>query len=456
MTHHPRTPHPTVDHLVATGVGVLGVFTLGVSTWIAYRSWGGVLDALGHLLAPTQAEALWTGLVAANLMLLQVVLLARLPWLERAWGRGALTWCHAVLGFASFWLMLLHVLLFTMQRTSRRRSDVSGALGDLFVHDRHMLIATIGTGLVVLVTVTSSRALRRRIRYEVWHLTHLWSYVGIGLVLPHELVSVDFVGTWTTTYWWALHLVPLALVLWFRLARPFVVSARHQLTVQENVAETPGVVSLVVAGRDLDRLGVRSGQFLLWRFGGRGRTRGHPYSVSRAPRADTLRVTICGTGDGAGAAAAVVPGTRVAVEGPYGALAPLRRRHPHLLLIAAGMGITPFRALLEDAPLGPGETTLVHRARSADELLFAAELDALAAARGFRIVRLLGPRRASWSFLPAGEEGSPDEVLLGLAPDLLTSDVYVCGPPQWTWGVTKAARAAGVARRDLHREDFGW
>ena len=167
-------------------------------------------------------------------------------------------------------------------------------------------------------------------------------------------------------------------------------------------------------------------------------------------------MTIGGTGDGARAAAHVQPGNRVAVEGPYGALAPLRRRHPHLLLVAAGMGITPFRALLEDLDVAPGEVTLVHRARSAEDLLFGEELDALAQERGFSVVRLLGPRRASWSFLPEGETGRPDEVLARLAPDLLDSDVYVCGPPQWTWGVIRAARAAGVARRDLHREDFGW
>lgn len=448
------------DDVVAAGLAVIGLASLVVTTWIAYRSWSGMLEALTRMLAPTQTEALWTGLVAANLLLLQVVLLARLPWIERAWGRGVITRLHAVLGFTSFWLMTIHVLLLVQQRANRRRTDIGGALLDLFVRERHMLIATVGTLLILVVTLTSMSSLRRRIRYELWHLLHLWSYAAIGLVLPHELVSVDFAGTWTTTYWWALHLVPAALVLLFRVGRPLQVTGRHRLRVRERVEEAAGAVSLVVGGRDLDRLRARSGQFFLWRFEGPGRTRAHPYSISRAPDATSLRVTVGGPGDGATAVRSVEVGARVAVEGPYGALAPLRRRHPHLVLIAAGMGITPFRALLEDADYGPGEVTLIHRARSEDERLFAAELDTLAEQRGIDVVTLLGPRRESWSFLPradpAAPQEQPDQALLRLAPHLLTSDVYLCGPPQWTWGVLQAARAAGVRRRDLHREEFGW
>ncbi len=448
---------------MAAGIAAAGIATLLVTTWIAYRSLDAVLEALTRPLAPTQTEALWTGLVAANLMLLQVVLLARLPWIERAWGRGAITSAHAVLGFASFWLMLAHVVLFAQQRSARGRADVGGALLDLFVHGRHMLLATVGTALLLVVVLTSMSGLRRRLRYELWHLIHLWSYVAIGLVLPHELVSVDFVGSWTSAYWWTLHLVPATLVLAFRVLRPLQVTRRHRLRVQTRVEELPGVVSLVVAGRDLDRLSVRSGQFFLWRFGGPGRTRAHPYSLSRAPDATTFRLTVGGPGDGAAAVQGVAVGTRVAVEGPYGALSLQRRRHPHLVLIAAGMGITPFRALLEDADYAPGEVTLIHRARSEDERLFAAELDDLAVRRGIEVVPLVGPRLDSWSFLPRTLDGErpdgaepADRVLLRLAPRLLTSDVYVCGPPQWTWGVMQAARAAGVRRRDVHREEFGW
>jgi hypothetical protein len=45
---------------------------------------------------------------------------------------------------------------------------------------------------------------------------------------------------------------------------------------------------------------------------------GHPYSLSALPRPPYIRVTIKGLGDQSRAAASLRPGTRVAIEGPYG------------------------------------------------------------------------------------------------------------------------------------------
>ena len=38
-----------------------------------------------------------------------------------------------------------------------------------------------------MVVVTSIKAARRRLRYESWHLLHLYAYLGVGLALPHQL-----------------------------------------------------------------------------------------------------------------------------------------------------------------------------------------------------------------------------------------------------------------------------
>ncbi|MFC7760682.1 ferric reductase-like transmembrane domain-containing protein [Catellatospora bangladeshensis] len=57
------------------------------------------------------AAARLTGLVAADLLLLQVLAMARVPWLEHAWGQDRLARGHRLLGFTSFWLMAGHVVL---------------------------------------------------------------------------------------------------------------------------------------------------------------------------------------------------------------------------------------------------------------------------------------------------------------------------------------------------------
>ena len=52
-------------------------------------------------------------------------------------------------------------------------------------------------------------------------------------------------------------------------------SLRHRLVVHAVVKEAPGVYSVLLRGRHLDRLPVRAGQFCTWRFlSGPGWTRG--------------------------------------------------------------------------------------------------------------------------------------------------------------------------------------
>jgi len=77
-----------------------------------------------------------------------------------------------------------------------------------------------------------------------------------------------------------------------------------------------------------------------------------PYSLSALPQPPYLRVTIKGLGDQSRAIAGLKPGTRVAIEGPYGAFTHHARRTDRVALIGAGVGVTPLRALLEDLPRG--------------------------------------------------------------------------------------------------------
>jgi len=136
------------------------------------------------------------------------------------------------------------------------------------------------------VVVTSIRRARRRLRYESWHLLHLYGYLGVGLAIPHMLwTGADFTASpGATVYWWALWGVTAAGILWFRLAVPLIRSARHGLRVVAVTADGQDGVSVRVAGRAVHRLGARAGQFFIWRFlDGPGWTRGHPFSLAAAP-----------------------------------------------------------------------------------------------------------------------------------------------------------------------------
>ena len=198
---------------------------------------------------------------------------------------------------------------------------------------------------------------------------------------------------------------------------------------------------------------MRAGQFFVWRFlDGPGWSRGHPYSLSARPHRSMLRITVKDLGDGSRSLADIRPGTKVLLEGPYGALTSDRRTRASTTLMAAGIGITPLRALLEELPPG---ATLLYRARDESELVLRAELDALAAARGHRVAYLLGRRASDSSWLPESWSHVDDAAALRhLVPDIAENDVFVCGPDAWADAAIAALAAAGVPEAQVHLERF--
>ncbi|HEY4410038.1 MAG TPA: ferredoxin reductase family protein [Acidimicrobiia bacterium] len=451
---------PTAAQNRRDAAGALAVGTVAVvaALWAAH---GGITDLFGPPAAKLTSLGRLAGLVSADLLLLQVLLMARIPWIERAFGQDALARQHRLVGFTSVVLMLAHVGFITAGYAATDRSGLVAEAWDLTAHYPGMLLAVAAFGFVAMVAVTSVRAARRRLRYESWHLLHLYAYLGVALALPHELwTGTDFTDSpLTRAYWWTLYGVAAGGILVFRLGLPVWRNLRHGVRVAKVVPEAPGVVSVHLTGRDLDRLPARAGQFFLFRFlDGPGWSRANPYSLSAVPRSDRLRITVKNLGDGSSRLARLRPGTRVLIEGPYGRLTGDVRQGRGVVLVASGIGITPLRALLEELDGGTGSVTLIYRAARPEDFIFRDELDRLAAARGAKVVYLPGPRvrdRASWLPDSAGQFGDVD-VLRQIVPDISSRDVFVCGPGPWMEAVERAALAAGVAPEHIHAERFAW
>ncbi len=454
---------PAMRHWWADAVGLVvwATFLVVVALWVSNggptdlaAGGGGALTSAGRLL----------GLLASDLMLWQVLAMARIPWVERAFGQDRIARWHRWLGFSSFWLMVTHVVLVTLGYASAAGTGPLAELWSLVTTGPGILLATAGAALIVMLTVTSIRAARRRTRYESWHLLHLYAYLGVGLALPHQLwTGGDFVGTpWAAAFWWTLWGLAAAAVLAFRVGAPIALSLRHGLVVTGVEPVAPGAVSIHVNGRRLEELRVAGGQFFVWRFlTGPGWTRGHPFSLSAAPSTDGLRVTAATRGDDGPRLAALRPGTRVLLEGPHGRLTGHARTRPGLALAGSGLGVAPLVALLQDA-VRSGElvrpATLVRRVRTPGPQPFDADLGALVDAGWVRVVDLTGGRAtAGTSWLPS-DTGHVDgaEALRLLVPDLDDCDLFVCGTSPWVKAVAADARRAGVPASALHVEHFSW
>jgi ferredoxin-NADP reductase len=312
-----------------------------------------------------------------------------------------------------------------------------------------VLATTVGGVLLIAAGVSSYRRARRRMAYETWWTVHLYSYLALFLSFSHQVdTGASFVGHPLARAWWtALWVGTLALVVTARVGLPVWRSLRHRVTVVGAVAEGPDTYSVLMRGRHLDRLPVAGGQFLQWRFLRRGLWwQAHPYSLSAAPTGRHLRITIKALGDHSAALRRLRPGTPVAIEGPYGAFTADARHGDRVLLVGAGVGITPIRALLEELP-DDTDVAAVLRGSTPSDLVHRDEVADHVQRRGGRLHELIGPRER----VPLDAAA-----LRALVPDVAERDVYLCGPDGFTRSVIAAARRAGVPSSHLHHESFSF
>ncbi len=134
------------------------------------------------------------------------------------------------------------------------------------------------------------------------------------------------------------------------------------------------------------------------------------------------------------------------IEGPYGAFTHHVRRSDRVVLIGAGVGVTPLRALLEDLPDGV-EVSVIVRASAETELVHHDEISALVNERRGSYHALIGSR---------SKIQLDRKTLRKLVPDIADCDIYICGPGAFSSAVSTAAEQLGVSPDRIHLEVFSF
>ncbi len=438
----PARAHPSA---ILAAIAIGGVATIAL-WWQNTPSIHGLGDWL------TNAGRI-TGLLAGYGVVVLVALMARIPPLERGIGADRLARWHSMGGRYTVSLVAAHGVLIIWGYAVTAHVNVISQTKTLLLTYPDVLAATVAGLLLIGVGISSARAARRRLRYETWYYLHFYTYLAVALAFSHQFsTGAEFMNDRAARVaWGALYAAVAAAILWYRFVTPIRQAFRHRMRVDAVYPEGPGIVSVVIGGGPHDEKHAESGQFFRWRFLCRGLWwASSPYSLSAGPRRNQLRITVKDLGDHSRALANVKPGTPVFAEGPYGAVTGALRRNRKVLLIGGGIGITPLRALFETLPAAPGDLTFIYRASDPDDIVFRAELEHFAQARGADLKFVTG-RRADLGRDPL----SAAALALNIA-DLPQHDVYVCGPDGMAESVIAALRANGVPRRQIHHESFAF
>ena len=390
-----------------------------------------------------------TGMVGTYGVVITLFLVARIPWLEREVGLDRTVFWHRKIAPWALLLVGLHVVFILLGYSMTDGSTFWAETWTMLRHTRWILPGLVGFILMITAGVTSYKVARRRMSYETWWVIHLYTYLAVTLAYAHQVTlgNAFIAHPLAAKLWLVLTVSAVTSLITFRWILPILRGLKYQLRVHAIVPEGPGVVSIWMTGNGLKRLRASGGQFFCWRF----MTpelwwHAHPYSLSAPPDGKYLRITVKDLGDHSAALASIHAGTRVIAEGPYGAFTAARRHGDRVVLVAAGVGITPIRAVLEELPVY-ATVDVLYRARSNEEVVLKRELDALAERPNTNVRYLVGSRK---------DHPMDPRTLLRLAPHIASSDVYICGPDALTEAVRHSVQVIGVPSTHIHDEAFAF
>lgn len=434
----------TDNHLLSFFSAAFGLI---LTVWLRHGGFGNLFK--GAVPASTSLTQL-TGIAASFVGLAGLALAARPVSVEHRYGFDRVFIWHRILGETMAVLVVAHVVAGVF--SWGLDIGFSTAIVDLTGREPYMAWAFVGSLLIGAVTITSLRSIRRQMSYETWYFVHLLAYLGFVISFSHEIVlgelfAGDRLARWV---WIALHLgVGVALLVgrWGRLA----LAALRPLHVAERRRLNDNTIELRLAGAGLGKMVGDAGQFVIVRPMVKGLWwQGHPFSLSAAPTTHGLRISVKSLGDGSASIGALPEGTKMIVEGPFGACTPRTFENRKVLFIVGGIGVAPVRAMLER--LGPAHQPIVlYRAHRHDDLVYANELGEMARAHGGELMTLVGP-----SATLAVKDPFSGKVLRKAIPDITERVVVLCGPERLLWAGRAGLKEAGVPSEDIHFEQPWW
>jgi len=401
---------------------------------------GGVANAIGSTAAMT----------GTYLCLMLMMLISRVAWLEKEAGHDQMVKWHRTIAPYSLVLIGTHVLFTTIGYAQSSGKGVLYQLWLLVTTYGWMLPASVGFVLMVVLGFASHRIARSRMKYETWWTAHLYFYIAIALAFGHQInTSLLFIAhPLLKSFWIAMYVFVAVLIVVSRILLPLTQSLRSGLKVEKVVRETDNVVSVYIKGKNLSRFNASGGQFFQWRFlTPHWWWQAHPYSLSMKPTGDRMRITVKHLGDQSSSLERVLkPGIRIIAEGPYGVFTAKQRYTDAVTAFAAGIGVTPIRAMMDDLPESVN-ITFIYRVSDGDNAPLRSEIDQLAKQNGWDVIYLEGSRE---------EHPMTVDYMSQYAPALLHSDIYVCGPNGFMDSVIKMATSAGIPEKRIHHESFAF
>jgi len=391
------------------------------------------------------------------ILILQVVMAARIKWIERAFGFDILIRYHKHMALLAGCLLLAHPLLLA----------IGGGGWRLLIGLNVPWYIWLGkaTLLVVLLNIwLSSYQTSLNLKFEKWRAAHdILGPAIITMAFIHGwIVGADLKTAGMQTLWVAALIVGGALFLYHRVIRPHQLK-RHAYRVTEVRTEADNVWTVKMTPPQGERIyPYMPGQFHFVTF---YRDRNlpveeHHWTLSSSPtEKGSVASTIKALGDFTSTIGETKVGDKAAVHGAFGRFSyVLHPEERDLVFVVGGIGITPLMSMLRhmrDTEDGRS-VLLMYANKQESQIVFRNELKEIEAGRypSLQVVHVISSPGEGWQ----GESGYIDDEKLErfCGKDLSQKVFYVCGPPPMLKAIIGTLKGMGVSEKRIRLEIFSF
>lgn len=395
--------------------------------------------------APFLFVAQISGLLGATFMAQNIVLTSRLPFLDDLFGGlDKATKLHRTMGMLAFVTLVQHAVFLILNRYP----TFDSALMYLVPAANNIPYAAgiAGLGLMILLVILT---LFVDLPYHIWKKTHEWFMWVVLLGAYHGFTVSSDISRFLPLRIWMMGIIGFAvLAMLYRKYLYRFIGPRWQYFVDKTIRRGD-ILELYLVARNKPML-YYPGQFAFLvvddkKIGNEE----HPFSISSTPGDPYLRFSIKIAGDYTLLLTGLTEGTVVSVWGPYGRFGEKLFSKKQILMIAGGIGVTPFLSMIRATlgALSDSKISLYYTTPTRQEAVYDAE------------IKELTSRSAAFSYTLhcSKEEGrlNAEKIQLGTG-SLSDCLVFLCGPPPMMASMTDQLIQKGVRRKNIIFEDFSF
>jgi predicted ferric reductase len=393
-----------------------------------------------------QSIAQLFGLYAQLAAIFAILLASRARYLERVIGLDNMLVWHRWVGEAAAIFLLFHIMAeFVALELILGPLDTFLSLTG---EESYMALATIGSVGILVVTLSSLRFIRRRFNYETWYYIHLLIYVSIFLGFFHQIyLGFDFAADSVARMFWIILNISAVVIAIASRWGGLIISLLNPYTISEIEKIGLNSTEITVTGKNNKGL---PGQFAIIRSLTRNYWwQPHPFSLSDIDGLGKMKFTIRSLGKGSEGITKLKVGSKIAIEGPYGAITRELLGERKILMIAGGVGIAPVRSLLGSLSK-INEPIVIYRSNDINDSPHIAELSLISEKLNGKLLPIVGSRDTI-GYDPFSPEG-----LKTLVPDISSREIVLCGPEMLIDKTVISLVRLKVPMENIHHERLWW